>query len=67
MTATFPRQEIFTHDGLEIAWLDWGGDGFADLNILGFIPEVKFSFILPMICLAVVAIYGYITMKRSKA
>tara|TARA_Y100000739_G_scaffold52760_1_gene42231 strand:- start:566 stop:1456 length:891 start_codon:yes stop_codon:yes gene_type:complete len=27
MTATFPRQEIFIHDGLEIAWLDWGGDG----------------------------------------
>ena len=27
MTATFPRQDIFIHDGLEIAWLDWGGDG----------------------------------------
>ena len=47
--------------------LDWGGDGFADLSILGFIPEVKFSFILPLICLAVVAMYGYITTKRSKA
>ena len=47
--------------------LDWGGDGFADLNILGFIPEVKFSFILPLICLAVVAMYGYITTKRSES
>ena len=47
--------------------LDWGGDGFADLNILGFIPEVKFSFILPLICLAVVAMYGYIATKSSIA
>ncbi len=27
MTASCPRQEIFKHDGLEIAWLDWGGSG----------------------------------------
>ncbi len=39
--------------------LDWGGDGFADVQVLGFIPEVKFSFILPLICLSVVAWYGY--------
>jgi len=44
--------------------LDWGGPGFADVKILGFIPEVNFSFILPMICLAVVALYGYITKTK---
>ncbi|ARV16511.1 L-fucose:H+ symporter permease [Polaribacter sp. SA4-12] len=46
--------------------LDWGGSGFADMKILGFIPEVNFSFILPLICLAVVARYGYATWKTSK-
>jgi len=46
--------------------LDWGGSGFADVNILGFIPEVKFSFILPLICLAIVALYGYTTMKDDR-
>ncbi|MFC5683470.1 L-fucose:H+ symporter permease [Flavobacterium sp. MAHUQ-51] len=46
--------------------LDWGGSGFSDLQLLGFIPEVNFSFILPLICLAVVASYGYSTYKTSK-
>ena len=46
--------------------LDWGGPGFADEKILGFIPEVNFSFILPLICLAVVALYGYYTYQLSK-
>ncbi len=46
--------------------LDWGGDGFADVQVLGFIPEVKFSFILPLICLAVVAWYGYSSFKFSQ-
>lgn len=46
--------------------LDWGGPGFADEQILGYIPEVNFSFVLPMICLAVVAHYGYATFKKSK-
>ena len=45
--------------------LDWGGSGFADLNILGFIPEVKFSFILPLICLAIVSYYGYSNSKQT--
>ena len=44
--------------------LDWGGSGFADVQVLGFIPEVKFSFILPLICLAVVARYGW---KNTKS
>ena len=45
--------------------LDWGGDGFADVQVLGFIPEVKFSFILPLICLTVVAWYGYSSFKTN--
>lgn len=45
--------------------LDWGGSGFSDVQILGFIPEVNFSFILPLICLAVVTHYGYATYKLS--
>ena len=46
--------------------LDWGGSGFADIKILGYIPEVNFSFILPLICLAVVAYYGYRTKEVTK-
>ncbi|GIZ09618.1 L-fucose:H+ symporter permease [Flavobacterium sp. UMI-01] len=46
--------------------LDWGGPGFSDVKILGFIPEVNFSFILPLICLSVVAFYGYSTFQQSK-
>ena len=45
--------------------LDWGGGGFSDVKVLGFIPEVNFSFILPLICLAVVAFYGYNTLKKQ--
>jgi FHS family L-fucose permease-like MFS transporter len=47
--------------------LDWGGPGFSDEKIFGFIPEVNFSFILPLICLAVVTFYGYYTYKSNKA
>lgn len=46
--------------------LDWGGPGFSDMKILGFIPEVNFSFILPLICLSVVTFYGYTTYQLSK-
>jgi len=38
--------------------LDIGGTGYADTLIMG-VPEVNFSFILPMICFVVVALYGY--------
>jgi len=44
---------------LQGAILDWGGSGFADVQVLGFIPEVKFSFILPFICFIVVSLYGW--------
>ena len=46
--------------------LDWGGSGFSDVKILGFISEVNFSFTLPLICLSVVAFYGYNTLKSSQ-
>lgn len=37
--------------------LDMGGIGYADTSILG-VPEVNFSFVLPLICFVVVAVYG---------
>jgi FHS family L-fucose permease-like MFS transporter len=43
--------------------LDFGGSGYADTRILG-VPEVNFSFILPMLCFFVVALYGYRTFKN---
>ena len=43
--------------------LDWGGDGLDDLKIFGFIPEIRFSFILPLFCLSVVSYYGYLTIR----
>ncbi|MEM9143947.1 MAG: L-fucose:H+ symporter permease [Bacteroidota bacterium] len=46
--------------------IDWGGTGLSDIAILGFIPEVNFSFILPMACLCMVGIYAYRSMNRSK-
>ncbi len=38
--------------------LDIGGDGFNDHLLFGYIPEVKYSFILPFICLMMVFLYG---------
>ncbi len=43
--------------------LDIGGNGFADKLFLGYIPEVNISFMLPLICLAVVGIYSYRSVK----
>lgn len=49
------------------AWiLDWGGPGFADVKVLGFISEVKFSFILPLICLLVVGIFSFSVLRNEK-
>jgi len=42
--------------------LDLGGKGFSDITILS-VPEVNFSFILPLFCFIVIAIYGYRTIK----
>ena len=47
---------------LQGAILDFGGSGYTDIEILG-VPEVNFSFVLPLICFFVVAIYGYRTYR----
>ncbi|MDO9552885.1 L-fucose:H+ symporter permease, partial [Rhodonellum sp.] len=38
--------------------LDIGGTGYADTFILG-VPEVNFSFILPLLCFAVVGVFAF--------
>ncbi len=38
--------------------LDLGGIGYADTRILG-VPEVNFSFVLPLFCFLIIALYGY--------
>jgi FHS family L-fucose permease-like MFS transporter len=43
--------------------LDWGGKGYSDVIVLG-VPEVNFSFILPLICFIVIALYGYRSFLR---
>ena len=45
--------------------LDIGGSSYADIQIMG-VPEVNFSFILPLICFVVIAVYGYRTLKVYK-
>ena len=47
--------------------LDIGGPGFNDSKILGYIPEVNFSFILPLVCLVVVAIFGYRNFRHHES
>ena len=42
--------------------LDLGGAGLADVVISG-IPEVNFSFILPLLCFAGIAWYGFAAAK----
>ncbi|MEX0273789.1 MAG: MFS transporter, partial [Flavobacteriaceae bacterium] len=44
--------------------LDVGGPGYADSRILG-VPEVNFSFVLPLVCFMVVALYGYRTYREQ--
>lgn len=46
---------------LQALIIDLGGPGYSDVTLLG-VTEVKFSFVMPLICLAVVTIYGYRTM-----
>ena len=48
-------------------WIvDWGGPGYGDLQVLGFIPEVNFSFILPLVCLLMVGLYSYSVVKKQQ-
>ena len=44
--------------------LDLGGAGYTDIRLLG-VPEVNFSFFLPLICFLVVVTYGYRSLKTS--
>ena len=45
------------------AMLDIGGTGYSDVLIFG-VPEVNFSFSLPLLCFAVVALYGHRTYRN---
>lgn len=47
---------------LQALIFDIGGPGYTDMSIAG-INEVKLSFIIPLICLAVVTRYGYRAFK----
>lgn len=47
---------------LQALIIDLGGPGYSDITLLG-VPEVKFSFVMPLICLTIVAIYGFRTLK----
>ncbi|MBX2817565.1 MAG: L-fucose:H+ symporter permease [Saprospiraceae bacterium] len=42
--------------------LDLGGSGYTDVQILG-VPEVNFSFVLPLICFLMVALFAYRVMN----
>ena len=42
--------------------MDIGGSAYDDVRILG-VPEVNFSFILPLVCFVVVAVYGFRALK----
>lgn len=50
---------------IQASILDWGGPGFSDVSVLGFIPEVKFSFILPLICFVVVGAYSFRSIRSE--
>jgi FHS family L-fucose permease-like MFS transporter len=50
---------------LQGKFLDIGGKGLDDVLILG-VPEVNFSFILPLICFMVISIYGYVVQKHQQ-
>lgn len=45
--------------------IDMGGAGLSDRMIFGFIPEIQFSFVVPLFCLLVVAFYSKRTLGRS--
>ncbi|MEM6271559.1 MAG: L-fucose:H+ symporter permease [Bacteroidota bacterium] len=46
--------------------IDLGGTGLRDITIMGNIPEVNFSFILPFVCLLLVAVYSLRARNRSR-
>jgi len=46
--------------------IDAGGNGVADTSIMG-VSEVNFSFILPLLCFAFIAWYGFIVFKKHES
>ncbi|WP_036155586.1 L-fucose:H+ symporter permease [Maribacter forsetii] len=52
--------------GLQGKIIDIGGFGVDDTQIMG-LSEVNFSFILPLICFVVIAIYGQMTNKHYQS
>jgi len=48
---------------LQARIIDIGGSGFADIQLFGYVPEINLSFVLPLFCLFVVAVYSYRSFK----
>lgn len=46
--------------------IDFGGNGVADIQLLG-VPEVNFSFVLPLISFVYIAFYGNFLMLEKKS
>ena len=46
--------------------IDVGGNGVADTTIMG-VSEVNFSFILPLLCFAYIAWYGFTVFKKYES
>ena len=46
--------------------IDAGGNGVADISIMG-VSEVNFSFILPLLCFAFIAWYGFTVFKKHES
>jgi FHS family L-fucose permease-like MFS transporter len=46
--------------------IDAGGNGVADTTIMG-VSEVNFSFILPLLCFAYIAWYGFTVFKKHES
>ncbi len=44
--------------------LDIGGSGYKDIQILG-VPEVNFSFILPLVCFVVTGVYAWKSINNN--
>ncbi len=44
--------------------LDWGGSGYADIQIMG-VSEVNFSFVLPLVCFLMVFLFAW-RVKKTK-
>jgi FHS family L-fucose permease-like MFS transporter len=44
--------------------LDWGGSGYTDIKVLG-VPEVNFSFSLPLVCFLFVWLFAVRSKKTG--